>query len=164
MIINSNDYTVKTFGIKWSPVPDYFTFTVCLDKELSTKKRKILPEVTKLFDPFGWLSQTTIQLIFLLQILWIEKLTRDENVLLNILETIRKISTLAQRIGEDQIWTTSFCSTFFVIFGASCVLWRLIHSLCRSCLRARANGRPSAHTNADSQNTRCPKQNFVSHV
>ena len=83
------------------------------------------------------------------------------NLIVKHPRTIRKISTLTQRTGKDQTWTRSFCSTFFVIFGASCVLWRVNLSVCRSCLRARANGRPSAHTNACSQNTRCPNQNFM---
>ncbi|XP_075260576.1 uncharacterized protein LOC142352093 [Convolutriloba macropyga] len=51
--INSNDYTFKTLGIKWRPVADHFTFTVCLDKEFPSTKRKMLPEVKKLFETFG---------------------------------------------------------------------------------------------------------------
>ena len=86
MIINSNDYTVKTLGIKWSPVPDHFTFTVYLDKDFPFKKRKILSEVTKLFDPLGWLSPTTIQLKSFFQILWKDRLTWDETLSLTILE------------------------------------------------------------------------------
>ena len=39
MIINSNDYTVKTLGKKWSPVPDDFTFPICLDKEFPNTRR-----------------------------------------------------------------------------------------------------------------------------
>ena len=86
MIINSDDYTVKTFGLEWSPVPNHFTFTVRLEKEFPNTKRKILAEVTKLFDPLGWLSPTTIQLKSFLQIVSIEKLTWDETLLLNILK------------------------------------------------------------------------------
>ena len=85
-IINSNDYPVKTLGIKWSPVPDHFTFTVCLDKDFPTTKRKILSEVTKLFDPLGCLSPTTIQLKSFLQIILMDKVTWDETLSLNILE------------------------------------------------------------------------------
>ena len=40
MIINSNDYTVKILGIKWSTVPDHFTSTVFLDKEFPNTKGK----------------------------------------------------------------------------------------------------------------------------
>ena len=65
--------------------------------------------------------------------------------------TIRKILTSTQRTWEDQTWTTSLCSTFLVIFGASCVLWRLKHSRCSSCLLTRAIRRPSVHTKANSQ-------------
>ena len=84
MIINSDNYTLKNLGLKWSPVPDHFTFTVSLDKEFPNTKRKKLSEVTKLFDPLGWFSPTTVQLF--LQILWMDKLTWDETLSLKILE------------------------------------------------------------------------------
>ena len=80
MIININGDTVKILGIKWSPVPDRFTGTVCLDKDFPTTKRKILSEVKELFDPIGWLSPTTIQLKSFLQILWIDNLTWDKTL------------------------------------------------------------------------------------
>ena len=62
MIINSNNYADKTLGVKWTPVANHFTFTVCLDKEFPNTKRKLLSEVTMLFDPLGRLSPTIIQL------------------------------------------------------------------------------------------------------
>ena len=42
MIINSDDYTVKSIGIKWSPVRDNFTFTVCLEKEFLNTEENII--------------------------------------------------------------------------------------------------------------------------
>ena len=86
MIINSNDYTAKTLGIKWIPVPDHFTFTICLYKEIPNTKRKKLSELTNLFDPLGRLSPTLIQLKSFLQIFCMNKLTWDETLSLNILE------------------------------------------------------------------------------
>ena len=41
------------------------------------------------------------------------------------------------------------------------ILRRLNHSVCPSCLRARANRRPSENSNANSQNTCCPIQSFM---
>ena len=40
------------------------------------------------------------------------------------------------------------------------VFWRLNYSVSAICLRARAKRRPREHSNANSQNTRCPNQNF----
>ena len=87
----------SSFRIKWSPLPDHFTFTVCLDKDFPNTKRKLLSEVTKLFDPLGWLSPTTTQLKSFLKTLWMDELTWDETLSLSI----RKISTSTQRT-EDQ--------------------------------------------------------------
>ena len=83
MIINSVYYKVKTLGIKWSPVPHHFNFTVCPDKEFPNTKRKIISEITKLFDPLRWLSPTTIQLKSFSKILWMDKLNWDKILLLN---------------------------------------------------------------------------------
>ena len=86
MIINSGNYTLKNLGIKWSPVSIHFTFRDSLDKEFPNTKRKILSEVTKLFDALGWFSPTTVQLKSFLQILWMDKLTWNETLSLKILE------------------------------------------------------------------------------
>ena len=112
MIINSNDYGVKTLGIKWSPVPDHFTFTVCLDKDFPTTKRKILSEVTKLFDPLGWLSPTTIQLKFFLQILWMDKLTWDETLSLNILKQYGRFRLQVKELEKIKLERRVFAAPF----------------------------------------------------
>ena len=112
MIINSNDYTVKTLGIKWRLIPDHFTFTACLDKDFPNTKRKILSEVTKLFDPLGWLSSTTIQLKSFLQILWMDKLTWDETLSLNILEQYGRFRHPLRELEKIKLERRVFAATF----------------------------------------------------
>ena len=110
--INSNDYTVKKLGIKWSPVPDHFTFTVCLEKDFPNKKRKILSEVTRLFDPLGWLSPTTIQLKSFLQILWMDKLTWNETLLLSILEQYGRFRHQLKELEKIKLERRVFAAPF----------------------------------------------------
>ena len=112
MIINSNDYTVKTLGIKWSPVSDHFTFTVCLDKDFLTTKRKILSEFAKLFDPLGWLSPTTFQLKSFLQILWMDKLSWDETLSLNILEQYGRFRHQLKELEKIKLERRVFAAPF----------------------------------------------------
>ena len=112
MIINIDNYTVKTLGFKWSPVPGHFTFTVCLDKEFPNAKRKMLSEVTKLFDSLGWLSPTTIQFKSFLQILWMGKLTWDETLSLNILEQYGRFRHQLRELEKIKLERRVFAAPF----------------------------------------------------
>ena len=69
MTIKSDDYSIKTLGVKWNPNPDHFSFIAKLDEKTPSRKREILSEVTQLFDPLGWLSPTTIQFKCFVQLL-----------------------------------------------------------------------------------------------
>ena len=112
MIIKSNDYTVKTLGIKRSPVSDHFTFTVCPDKVFANTKRKLLSEVTKLFEPLVWLSPTTIQLKSFLQIHLMDKLTWDKTILLNILEQNGKVRHQLKDLEKMKLERRVFAALF----------------------------------------------------
>ena len=63
MTIKSGDYSIKTLGVKWNPNPDHFSFIAKLDKKAPSTKREILSEVTRFFDPLGWLSPTSSSLL-----------------------------------------------------------------------------------------------------
>ena len=78
MTIKSDDYSIKTLGVKLNPNPDHFSFIAKLDKKTPSIKREILSEVTPLFDPLGWLSPTTIQFKSFVQLLWMDRLGWDE--------------------------------------------------------------------------------------
>ena len=77
-IIESEDYAIKTLGISWNPNPDQFGFTIKLDKGTPFTKRQILSENSRLFDPLGWLSPTTIQHKSFVELLWMDKLSWDQ--------------------------------------------------------------------------------------
>ena len=78
MTIKSDYYSIKTLGVKWNPNPDHFCFIAKLDEKTPSTKREILSEVTRLFDPLGWLSPTTIQFKSFVQLLWMDRLGWDE--------------------------------------------------------------------------------------
>ena len=69
--ILDKDYHMKTLGIRWNPNPDTFTFNVTLDAMKQHTKRTLLSDVSKLFDPSGWLGPVIIRYKGLLQKLWI---------------------------------------------------------------------------------------------
>ena len=78
MTIKSDNYSIKTLGIKWKPNPDHFSFMAKQDEKTPSTKREILSEVTRLFDPLGWLAPTTIQFKCFVQLLWTDRLGWDE--------------------------------------------------------------------------------------
>ncbi|XP_075241573.1 uncharacterized protein LOC142336550 [Convolutriloba macropyga] len=78
MTIKSDDYSIKTLGVKWNPNPDHFSFIAKLGKNTQSTKREIVSEVTRLFDSLGWLSPTTIQFKSFVQLLWMDRLGWDD--------------------------------------------------------------------------------------
>ncbi|XP_075241729.1 uncharacterized protein LOC142336702 [Convolutriloba macropyga] len=44
MTIKSDDYSIKTLGVKWNPNPDHFSFIAKLDEKTTSTKRQILSE------------------------------------------------------------------------------------------------------------------------
>lgn len=55
--------STKTLGLRWQPEQDVFTFQSKVEQ--STKqstKRSLLSDISKLFDPLGWVAPVTTQL------------------------------------------------------------------------------------------------------
>ena len=84
----ANDHTIKTLGIVWNPSSDTFLIktshiddTLFSDKQIT--KRQKPSDISRIFDPLGWLSLKTIVLKQLMQqpwktnIDWEEKLPHD---------------------------------------------------------------------------------------
>ncbi|XP_075256575.1 uncharacterized protein LOC142349048 [Convolutriloba macropyga] len=78
MTIKSDDYSIRTSGVKWNPNPDHFRFIAKLDETTPSTKRELLSEVTRLSDPLGWLSPTTLQFKSFVQLLWMDRLGLDK--------------------------------------------------------------------------------------
>lgn len=65
------DHTVKTLGIFWNPQADEYLFQINLPVEVkSYTKRIILSEMSKIFDPLGWLTPVIISAKIFMQLLW----------------------------------------------------------------------------------------------
>ena len=77
-----NEEGVKTLGIFWNP-KDYFGFhtnTTINSEPKSYTKRYILSEISKLFNPIGWLASIVIRAKNLMQTIWKENLQWDDQV------------------------------------------------------------------------------------
>ncbi|XP_049866290.1 uncharacterized protein LOC126366989 [Pectinophora gossypiella] len=71
----------KTLGLSWNSTNDIFTFNYNIsNKTKITTKRVLLSEISKLFDPLGWLAPLTTKLKLLFQTVWKDELNWDDKV------------------------------------------------------------------------------------
>lgn len=74
--------TRKTLGLRWNPATDTFSFKNPLENTInkSLSKRKLLSDISRIFDPFGWISPITIRAKLLFQKAWTTGVSWDEEV------------------------------------------------------------------------------------
>lgn len=73
--------TVTALGITWNPTLDTFMFKLNLPvTPLTATKRNILSEVSKIFDPLGWLAPSIIRNKILMQKLWLKGVHWDDEL------------------------------------------------------------------------------------
>ncbi|GAB0099938.1 uncharacterized protein DMENIID0001_161430 [Sergentomyia squamirostris] len=74
--------TLKPLGILWDPHTDLFQFKISMDRFGPTTdaiiKRKILSDLSSVFDPTGWLAPVILNGKIIMQMLWKEKTDWDE--------------------------------------------------------------------------------------
>lgn len=93
------DDTIKSLGILWNPCTDQFTFQSTLDPAIiATTKRTILSEMSKLFDPLGWVSPLIIRAKILMQEIWLSNVTWDDALPSPVIAKWRLIRNDLQRI------------------------------------------------------------------
>lgn len=71
------DSSVKVLGLKWNPKLDSFSYQVDIPSTKCTK-RVMLSEISKIYDPMGFLSPITIFTKHLIQLLWVAGTAWDE--------------------------------------------------------------------------------------
>ena len=67
--IESEEYSIKTLGVVWKRKQDIFTFNWKPADKAPQLKRRILSEVSHIFDPLGLLSPVVTQLKVFIQTL-----------------------------------------------------------------------------------------------
>lgn len=75
------DKTIKSLGIYWNPVEDKFTFQTFIS-EIPTllTKRNILSDISKQFDPLGWICPLIVRAKIFIQQLWLLNLDWDDEI------------------------------------------------------------------------------------
>ena len=78
------DFSVKSLGLHWTPMYDTFVFKITLLENPIMSKRKLLSELAKIFDPFGWLAPVIIVIKIIMQDLWKTHLGWDDTLPLEL--------------------------------------------------------------------------------
>ncbi|XP_063897002.1 uncharacterized protein LOC135118557 [Helicoverpa armigera] len=110
----------KMLGMMWNQKQDTFTYQWRLCEQKSLTKRILLSEISKLYDPLGFLSPATIKAKLLFQKVWISKTNWDDSLPYDItaeweklrkeFPSINKISvTRWLQCTEDTIEIHGFC-------------------------------------------------------
>lgn len=100
----------KTLGLVWSSSSDELLFSTSLSPSIQISKRSILSEVSQIFDPLGLVCPCLMKAKFLLQSLWLSKLSWDDEVPVFICEewtTIRSsLRSLELRFPRNAFGTS----------------------------------------------------------
>jgi hypothetical protein len=93
------DISVKTLGVHWNTHLDQFQFRIdhVIDPAMKYTKRKILLDISKIFDPLGWLSPVISSAKMMMQEVWKADIGWDELVTGTLLkEWLEFLSNLTQ--------------------------------------------------------------------
>ncbi|GFU74061.1 uncharacterized protein TNCV_1641851 [Trichonephila clavipes] len=125
---SSDQKTIKTLGIIWSPQFDYFSFMTVVNSRESYSKREVLSNIARLFDPLGFLGPILTKAKLILQKLWVLKLEWDEplsnpiakewNDFVSTLPVIQNIHVPRLVIGKGRIIIHGFADASTAAYGA----------------------------------------------
>ncbi|KAJ8723413.1 hypothetical protein PYW08_003325 [Mythimna loreyi] len=81
------DHITKILGLTWNSNEDVFQYTVELRPLTApVTKRKVISEISRLFDPLGWLAPSIVQAKMFIQRLWLAGLEWDQAIPNNLLQ------------------------------------------------------------------------------
>lgn len=89
-----SELTVCLLGINWNPSNDCFSYKVKPDSYCIETKRKLLSEISKIYDPLGWISPVVVAVKILIQKLWLIGSDWDDPLPL-------EIKSLAEQLFSD---------------------------------------------------------------
>ncbi|XP_073952967.1 uncharacterized protein [Choristoneura fumiferana] len=97
--------STKTLGLRWNSQQDTFTFKSKIDTAIEKKitKRMLLSDISKIFDPLGWLTPLSTKLKLLFQQVWQSNCKWDDHLPENILNEWIKIKTDINNINSIKV-------------------------------------------------------------
>ncbi|XP_075150927.1 uncharacterized protein LOC142225036 [Haematobia irritans] len=94
----------KTLGVRWNARSDCFYFSAkTLNNSTNPTKRQVLSEISKLFDPAGWLCPYIVLAKLLMRDIWVSKIGWDEQLCPEDLRSWNLFVENYSQIGEMRI-------------------------------------------------------------
>nr|XP_049702276.1 uncharacterized protein LOC126055742 [Helicoverpa armigera] len=130
----------KTLGLCWNSTEDKLTFQYNTNKPKDNTritKRTLLSEISKVFDPLGWMAPLSTKLKLLFQRVWKKNMKWDDEVPIEIQKEWIKIKSELGAINQYEVprWIRSrkediielhgFCDASLVAFA--CVLYARVN-------------------------------------
>lgn len=120
-IKESDENSIKTLGLIWNPKKDVFSFkvsTINFDN-IKTTKRTLSSDISKIFDPLGWLSPVTIVAKILFQETWSSPIDWNDELPTSILSGWKKFRSNLKDIEHINIprWLSSCPSSHIELHG-----------------------------------------------
>ncbi len=75
-----NESSIKMLGVWWNPSTDSFSYKISIREVRQRTKRNFLSEMSKIFDPLGWLAPITIYAKLMMQEIWASGIGWDEEL------------------------------------------------------------------------------------
>ena len=99
-VFNDHEHTIKVLGIKWVHLMDHFTYTVEANTFCKPSKRQMLSDISRLYDPLGWVTPVIIVFKVLIQRSWLAGIDWDsslpDSILQDWTEAREGLSVIAQ--------------------------------------------------------------------
>ncbi|XP_048481675.1 uncharacterized protein LOC125489576 [Plutella xylostella] len=95
--------TTKMLGLRWKPESDIFVFQLKIEELSKLTKRALLSDISKLFDPLGWLSPLTTKLKLLFQKVWLTSLDWDDKLPENLIKEWLSFRNDLQSINQIKV-------------------------------------------------------------
>nr|XP_034830105.1 uncharacterized protein LOC117987255 [Maniola hyperantus] len=126
------DEILKILGLTWNRTHDAFKYSVQLPPlQTPVTKRKVISDISRLFDPLGWVAPVIIEAKTFIQTLWLSGIEWDEELPNKLLKTWTTYRENLLQISEVQfprwIWTKSsdmsveihgFCDASTIAYAA----------------------------------------------
>ncbi|XP_066589589.1 uncharacterized protein [Prorops nasuta] len=104
--------SAKTLGLKWNTRSDIIGYTVQTSKREGVTKRKVLSEISQIFDLLGLLGPVTILAKIFMQRLWQEKLSWDESLPSNLHAEWIKYKDQLKHLNSITIPRSVLCKSY----------------------------------------------------
>ncbi|XP_075163061.1 uncharacterized protein LOC142235687 [Haematobia irritans] len=96
--------SAKTLGIRWNARSDHFYFsTVAFPQNCLNTKREVLSQISRLFDPAGWLAPIVITAKIIMQKIWMDRTEWDAVITPETLALWKSFKDNCQHIDNIQI-------------------------------------------------------------